>query len=208
MNMQNRIKNAIDFLESKEKELEVLATKQVLLQEDRKRNVDKVRIFKEGSEVAKRTAERIQRSIEEFNKQYLKSLEDLVNSVLKYSFHDQNYEFKIVPEDKKLEFKIIDHLKGIEKTLDKLGGGISIIISVFLQIYFITERNHERLIIADECLYAISEEYRERFYHFIRKYTQENNFYVFVISHDKTTSKYMDFGIDIREFTGEREERA
>ena len=145
--------------------------------------------------------EKVKKAIEEYNSQYLDQLEILVNNVLKYSFHDQHYEFKIVPEDKKIEFMIIDHLKGIEKTLDKFGGGISIVISIFLQIYFITERNKKRIILADECLYAISEKYREKFYAFIKKYSQENDFYIFVISHDQSTSKYMDYNYDIKEAT-------
>lgn len=109
-----------------------------------------------------------------------------------YVFDDEMYEFEISIDEKKIEFYLYDRTKDLKKTLNKVGGGIRVVIAVFLQMFFIETRGHHPALFCDESLYDVSEQYREKFFGFISKYCKQNNFKIVVISHDTSIEKYIE----------------
>ena len=187
----------LDRINKELKTLEMLKIKKELLEEDRLKLSTEVNELKEDIENTKEASEFIQSNLNAFNEKYLEKIRVLINKALKYIFYDQNYEIVIELGNKKIDFLLKDNIKELTKPLSKVGGGIRIVVSVFLQVFFIMERNMERLILQDESLYAVSEIYRERFYNFMKMNSKENNFYIIVISHDERTERYMDDIISI-----------
>lgn len=129
--------------------------------------------------------------INDKNKKYLDKVQTTINKALSFIFDDSMYEFTIEMKDKEIEFYLFDRLKGITKKLNKVGGGIRVVISVFLQMFFIETRSFRKILFCDESLYDVSEEYREKFFTFLKKYCIQNDFRIVVISHDPTIEKYI-----------------
>lgn len=129
--------------------------------------------------------------INDKNKKYLEKVQTTINKALSFIFDDSMYEFTIEMKDKEIEFYLFDRLKGITKKLNKVGGGIRVVISVFLQMFFIETRSFRKILFCDESLYDVSEEYREKFFTFLKKYCIQNDFRIVVISHDPTIEKYI-----------------
>lgn len=198
--VKEEAKIVLEKINKELKTLEMLKIKKELLESDRLKLSTEVNLLKEEIEDTKEASEFIQSNLNAFNEKYLERIRLLINKALKYIFYDQNYEIVIELENKKINFLLKDHIKdGLTKPLSKVGGGIRIVVSVFLQVFFIMERNMERLILQDESLYAVSEIYRERFYSFMKMNSKENNFYIIAISHDDRTERYMDDIISINE---------
>ena len=194
------IEESETILKKIDKEIDKLKTLKIKkeLEVDTRVNLSKeIAELKDDIEVTKEAWDFIQTQLNLFNKKYIDRIEGLINKALAFIFYDESYEAKLEIKDKKLEIMLRDNGKDLTKPLSKVGGGIRIVISVFLQIFFITERNLERLMLLDESLYAVSEAYRERFYNFLKLNSVENNFYLLVISHDERTEKYMDNVITI-----------
>lgn len=191
---ENIINEVVDVELNK---LKTLKIKKELEIETRVNLSEEVTKLKEDIETTKESSDFIQLQLNLFNKKYIDRIEKLINKALAYVFYDENYKAKLEIKDKKLELLLEDKTKELTKPLSKIGGGIRIVISVFLQIFFIIERNLEKLLLLDESLYAVSEAYRERFYNFLKIHSKENNFHLLIISHDERTEKYMDNVITI-----------
>lgn len=194
------VKDSERVLEKIDKEIDKLKTLNIKkeLEIEARVNLSKeVAELKDDMEVTKEASEFIQLQLNLFNKKYIDRIEGLINKALSFIFFDASYEAKLEIKDKKLEVLLKDNDKNLIKPLSKVGGGIRIVISVFLQVFFIIERKLERIMLLDESLYAVSEAYRERFYSFLKLNSKENNFYLLVISHDERTEKYMDNVITI-----------
>ena len=195
----DRIKNAISVYEEKENELKILTMKKELTLAGIKEKTKTIEELIKKEENTKRASDVIQECLNIFNEQYLNKIKKLLDAALKFVFFDQDYEFvfDLKDKDKKVDFAIMDHQKNLKKPLTKLGGGLRVVISTFLQIFFITERSNKRILLLDESLYAISEKYRENFYTFLKTHSRENEFYILIISHDATANKHMQHVIKI-----------
>lgn len=129
--------------------------------------------------------------INDKNKKYLEKVQTTINKALAFIFDDSMYEFVIEMKDKEIEFMLFDRIKGLTKKLNKVGGGVRVVISVFLQMFFIETRTFRKVLFCDESLYDVSEEYREKFFTFLNKYCLKNDFRIVIISHDTSIEKYI-----------------
>lgn len=192
-----QIVRAIKFYEKKEEEIKILNVKKEMIDSEIKSKLSIIEKLTRQEEDTKRAADVIQECLNVFNEQYLNRIKKLLNAALKFVFFDQDYEFVFELKNKEIEFTIMDHQKNLQKPLSKLGGGIRVVISTFLQIFFITERKNQKILLLDESLYAISEKYREKFYTFLKTHSKENSFHILIISHDETANKYMEHIVEI-----------
>ena len=185
------MQNVLEHLTEKEKEYtELLNLKKhsELNLEEKKGAMEKL---KEDLLILDEAVIELNEKINEKNKKYLEKVQTTINKALAFIFDDSIYEFSIEMKDKEIEFYLFDRIKGITKKLNKVGGGIRVLISVFLQMFFIETRSFRKVLFCDESLYDVSGEYREKFFTFLKKYCIQNEFRIVIISHDPTIEKYI-----------------
>ena len=115
------------------------------------------------------------------------ALQDTLNAALKYIMYDKNYSAKLVLEDsrgtKSLSIVLVDEDDGFEIDLkDGVGQGVRTIISFVLKSYYLLNQN-SRVLFLDEKYSALSAHYVPRFYEFIEKFCEDNDFIIVMISH-------------------------
>lgn len=136
--------------------------------------------------------------IKEKNDKYINKIKSLINKALLYIFDDEIYEIDIEIDDRKIEIYFIDKIKNIRKGLGRIGGGIRVVIATFLQLFFIQTRGFNKILFCDESLYDVSQEYREKFFEFLKKFCDKNDFKIVIMSHDTTMRKYIEHIVEIK----------
>lgn len=126
-------------------------------------------------------------AVNELYEESIKALQDTLNAALKYIMYDKNYSAKLVLEDKKfskaLSILLVDEDNGFEIDLkDGVGQGVRTIISFVLKSYYLLNQN-SRVLFLDEKYSALSSHYVPRFYEFIEKFCEDNDFIIVMISH-------------------------
>ena len=131
--------------------------------------------------------EKYQVAINELYEESIKALQDTLNVALKYIMFDKNYSAKLILEDNKgsksLTILLVDEDTGIEIDLkDGVGQGVRTIISFVLKSYYLLNQN-SKVLFLDEKYSALSSHYVPRFYDFIDKFCEDNDFIIVMISH-------------------------
>ena len=100
---------------------------------------------------------------------------------------DKNYSANLELEDtrgtKTLSITLIDDDDGFEVDLkDGVGQGVRTIISFVLKSYYLLNQN-SKVLLLDEKYSALSSHYVPRFYEFMKRFCEENDFIIVMISH-------------------------
>jgi hypothetical protein len=181
------LQNLIDSLEytikSSEnllKKEEVITERNEILKQDLQKEKDYL-VFIKGAK------EKYQIAINELYEESVVALQDTLNAALKYIMYDKNYSAKLILEDvrgtKSLSIVLVDEDDGFEVDLkDGVGQGVRTIISFVLKSYYLLNQNSKALFL-DEKYSALSAHYVPRFYEFIEKFCEDNDFIIVMISH-------------------------
>ena len=120
-------------------------------------------------------------------------LKDILNSALKYVFYDEDYSVDIELSDKRgKSLNIRLFLDGHPVNLKRGSGmGIKTTISAVLHMYYLQCKN-SKILMLDEAYSAVSEEYADRFFSFLKQLCEKLGFKIILITHDVRFLKYGD----------------
>lgn len=181
------VQNIIDSLEYTIKSCNSLLSKEDTIKE----RIDKLKVEIKNEEdylkFIKVAKEKYQLAINELYEESIVALQDTLNTALKYIMYDKNYSAKLVLEDKRgsksLSIILVDEDNGFEVDLkDGVGQGVRTIISFVLKSYYLLNQN-SKVLFLDEKYSALSSHYVPRFYDFIEKFCEDNDFIIVMISH-------------------------
>lgn len=179
--------NLIDSLEYTIKSSQNLLNKEEIIRENNKNLQQQIKEQKEYLTFIKGAKEKYQVAVNELYEESVVALQDTLNAALKYIMYDKNYSAKLVLEDsrgtKSLSIVLVDEDDGFEIDLkDGVGQGVRTIISFVLKSYYLLNQN-SRVLFLDEKYSALSAHYVPRFYEFIEKFCEDNDFIIVMISH-------------------------
>ena len=126
-------------------------------------------------------------AVNELYKESVENLSNTLNAALQYIFYDKNYKAKLILEDKRgvksLSIMLVDEDDNFEVDLkDGCGQGVRTIISFVLKSYYLLNQN-SKVLFLDEKYSALSVHYVPRFFEFIDKFCEDNDFIIVMISH-------------------------
>ena len=181
------IQNIIDSLEYTIKSCKSLLSKEETLKSSAEQLNNKLKEKEEYLKFIKGAKEKYQVAVNELYEESVVALQDTLNVALKYIIYDKNYSAKLILDDKRgsktLSIMLIDEDDGFEVDLkDGVGQGIRTIISFVLKSYYLLNQG-SRVLFLDEKYSALSSHYVPRFYDFIEKFCDDNDFIIVMISH-------------------------
>lgn len=181
------IQNTIDSLEYTIKSCNSLLSKEEVISENIDNLKKDLQEKQEYFKFIKGAKEKYQVAVNELYEESIVALQDTLNVALQYIMYDKNYKAKLVLEDKRgtklLSILLVDEDDGFEVDLkDGVGQGIRTIISFVLKSYYLLNQN-SRVLFLDEKYSALSSHYVPRFYEFIDKFCEDNDFIIVMISH-------------------------
>lgn len=181
------INNMIDSLEYTIKSSESLLAKEQVLIEANKQIEKDIISEKNHLMFVKTAKEKYTLAINELYEESIEALQNTLNVALKYIMYDKNYSAKLILEDKRgvksLSIMLVDEDDDFEVELkDGVGQGVRTIISFVLKSYYLLNQN-SKVLFLDEKYSALSSHYVPRFYEFIEKFCEDNDFIIVLISH-------------------------
>ena len=181
------IQNLIDSLDYTIKSTQSLLNKKEIIQENNKSLQEALVKEKDYLTFIKGAKEKYQVAVNELYEESIVALQDTLNAALKYIMYDKNYSARLVLEDargtKSLSIVLVDEDDGFEVDLkDGVGQGVRTIISFVLKSYYLLNQN-SKVLFLDEKYSALSAHYVPRFYEFIEKFCEDNDFIIVMISH-------------------------
>lgn len=181
------IQNLIDSLDYTIKSTQNLLNKEEVIKENNKNLQEVLTKEKDYLTFIKRAKEKYQIAVNELYEESIVALQDTLNAALKYIMYDKNYSAKLLLEDvrgtKSLSIVLVDEDDGFEVDLkDGVGQGVRTIISFVLKSYYLLNQN-SKVLFLDEKYSALSAHYVPRFYEFIEKFCEDNDFIIVMISH-------------------------
>ena len=179
--------NLVDSLEYTIKSSQNLLNKEGIIRENNKNLQKQIKEQKEYLTFIKGAKEKYQVAVNELYEESVVALQDTLNAALKYIMYDKNYSAKLLLEDvrgtKSLSIILVDEDDGFEIDLkDGVGQGVRTIISFVLKSYYLLNQN-SKVLFLDEKYSALSAHYVPRFYEFIEKFCEDNDFIIVMISH-------------------------
>lgn len=179
--------NTIDSLEYTIKSCESLLGKEKLLVRNKEEVENELKKQEEYLVFLKGAKEKYTLAINELYEESIGALKDTLNTALKYVMFDKNYSANLMLEDsrgtKSLSIFLVDDDDGFEVDLkDGVGQGVRTVISFVLKSYYLLNQN-SRILFLDEKYSALSSHYVPRFYEFIKRFCEENDFIIVMISH-------------------------
>lgn len=181
------IQNTLDSINFTIKSCNSLLSKEDLIKE----NIEQLKKDKKEKEEYLKFIQgakaKYQVAINELYEESIVALQDTLNVALKYIMYDKNYSAKLILEDKRgtksLSILLVDEDNGFEVDLkDGVGNGVRTIISFVLKSYYLLNQN-SKVLFLDEKYSALSVHYVPRFYEFIDKFCEDNDFIIVMISH-------------------------
>lgn len=190
------IQNTIDSLEYTIKSCESLFNKEEIIKGNLVALQNELKEKENYLQFLKGAKEKYTTVVNELYEESIVALKDTLNTALKYIILDKNYSINIILEDKKgsksLSFLLIDEDNGFEVDLkDGVGQGVRTIISFVLKTYYLLNQN-SKILFLDEKYSALSSHYIPRFYEFMKKFCDENDFIIVMISHIDSQIEYAD----------------
>lgn len=181
------LQNLIDSLEYTIKSSNNLLNKEEIIKEKINSYTQELHKSKEYLSFIKKAKEKYQVAINELYEESVVALQETLNAALKYIMYDKNYSAKLLLEDirgtKSLSIVLVDEDDGFEVDLkDGVGQGVRTIVSFVLKSYYLLNQN-SRVLFLDEKYSALSAHYVPRFYEFIEKFCEDNDFIIVMISH-------------------------
>lgn len=122
-------------------------------------------------------------------------LQDTLDTAMQYVIIDKDYSVKLELDDKRgnktLNLALIDNTKGFEADLkDSVGQGVRTVISFVLKAYYLVNEG-SKILLLDEKYSALSAQYVPYFMKFLKKFTEERDFIIVMITHD---NRFMNYG--------------
>lgn len=181
------LRNTIDSLEYTIKSCENLLSKEKMLEANKNDLENELKIQEDYLNFLKGAKEKYTVAVNELYEESIGALKDTLNTALKYVMFDKNYSANLVLEDsrgtKLLSISLVDDDDGFEIDLkDGVGQGVRTIISFVLKSYYLLNQN-SRVLFLDEKYSALSSHYVPRFYEFVKRFCEENDFIIVMISH-------------------------
>lgn len=181
------VDDLIDSLAYAIKSCQSLLDRETVLQEKDEDLTKEIEEKKQHLVFIKGAKEKYTIAVNELYEESIVALKDTLNIALKYVMFDKNYSANLVLEDKRgtksLSILLVDEDNGFEVDLkDGVGQGVRTIISFVLKTYYLLNQN-SRVLFLDEKYSALSSHYVPRFYEFMKKFCQENDFIIVMISH-------------------------
>jgi hypothetical protein len=146
----------------------------------------------------------VKKIISEFSKCGVEKLQGLLSYGLQSIFSDRKYSIEIEISDrgdlKTAELWLVEDVEGSilkTKLRDSVGGGIQVVVSLILRIYFIIVLNFRRFIIMDEALKEISDSYMDNLFNFLKHTSVELGFKYLWITQDLRFTDYADKVYDV-----------
>ena len=182
------LQNLIDSLEYTIKSSQNLLKKEEIIAENITNLKEQAKEQENYLTFIKGAKEKYRVAVNELYEESIGALQDTLNMALKYIMYDKNYSAKLVLEDvarstTALSILLIDEDNGFEIDLkDGVGQGVRTIISFVLKSYYLLNQN-SKVLFLDEKYSALSAHYVPKFYEFIEKFCEENDFIIVMISH-------------------------
>jgi len=137
--------------------------------------------------------------IEKISEQGLKKLEQLIAYGLKTIFPDKDLYFAVKIDDrgnhKTADFYVGEKLgEKVEwmKIRDSVGGGVVVVVSFILRVYFMQKFKIRPVIFLDEALTQLSEKYIDGLFEFMAYLRDELDYDFLFITHQKVFLPYAD----------------
>ena len=181
------MQNLIDSLEYTIKSSKNILNKKEIIEETCKSISSEIDVKTQYLAFIKGAKEKYQIAVNELYEESITALQDTLNIALKYVIYDKNYSAKLLLEDKRgtksLSILLVDEETGLEIDLkDGVGQGVRTIISFVLKSYYLLNQN-SKVLFLDEKYSALSSHYVPRFYDFVEKFCEDNDFIIVMISH-------------------------
>lgn len=173
---------------------DILSRKEIYESEIKKREKE-VEQYSERLKFLKGSKELYLKAVDVLYQESIGVLQDTLDTALQYVMNDKDYSIKLELEDKRgtksLNLALLDNTKGFEVDLkDGVGNGIRAIISFVLKAYYLVNEN-SRVLLLDEKYSQISAQYVPYFMTFLKKFTEEKDFIIVMITHD---TRFMNYG--------------
>ena len=181
------MQNLIDSLEYTIKSSKNILNKKEIIEDTCKNISSEIDVKTQYLAFIKGAKEKYQIAVNELYEESITALQDTLNIALKYVIYDKNYSAKLLLEDKRgtksLSILLVDEETGLEIDLkDGVGQGVRTIISFVLKSYYLLNQN-SKVLFLDEKYSALSSHYVPRFYDFVEKFCEDNDFIIVMISH-------------------------
>lgn len=181
------IQNILNSLDYTIKSCSSLLNKEELIKDNISSLEKEIKEKEEYLKFIKTAKEKYQIAINELYEESVVALQETLNVALKYIFYDKNYSAKLEIEDtrgtKTLSISLVDEDDNFEVDLkDGCGQGVRTVISFVLKSYYLLNQN-SKVLFLDEKYSALSVHYVPRFFEFIDKFCEDNDFIIVMISH-------------------------
>ena len=181
------IQNILNSLDYTIKSCSSLLNKEELIKDNISSLEKEIKEKEEYLKFIKTAKEKYQIAINELYEESVVALQETLNVALKYIFYDKNYSAKLEIEDtrgtKTLSISLVDEDDNFEVDLkDGCGQGVRTVISFVLKSYYLLNQN-SKVLFLDEKYSALSVHYVPRFFEFIDKFCEDNDFIIAMISH-------------------------
>lgn len=181
------LQNMIDSIKYTTKSCKSLLDKEELIQSSILDIEGSIKEATEKLQFMKGAKEKYQVAVNELYEESIVALQDTLNVALKWVMYDKNYSAKLTIEDvrgsKLLSISLVDEDDGFEVDLkDGVGQGVRTIISFVLKSYYLLNQN-SKVLFLDEKYSALSSHYVPRFFEFVDKFCEDNDFIIVMISH-------------------------
>ena len=181
------IQNILNSLDYTIKSCSSLLNKEELIKDNISNLEKEIKEKEEYFKFIKTAKEKYQVAINELYEESVVALQETLNVALKYIFYDKNYSAKLEIEDtrgtKTLSISLVDEDDNFEVDLkDGCGQGVRTVISFVLKSYYLLNQN-SKVLFLDEKYSALSVHYVPRFFEFIDKFCEDNDFIIVMISH-------------------------
>ena len=138
--------------------------------------------------------------IDIMSKEFIDSIVDMLTYALQTIFYDRDYSIKIVLRElrnaKQADIILVEKKDDgsiIESPIpDNWGGGITAVLGLVLQIYFIQYFKLNKVLFIDEGLSQISTSYIPTTMKFLKTLSEQRDFKFLMIAHDVRFIKYAD----------------
>ena len=138
--------------------------------------------------------------IDIMSKEFIDQIADLITYALQTIFHDKDYSIKILLKEsrnsKQADIILLSTNEDgnvIESPVpDNCGGGVSAVIGLVLQIFFIQYNKLNKLLVMDEALSQISAEYIPTTMKFLKTLSEQRGFKFLLVTHDAKIIKHAD----------------
>lgn len=138
--------------------------------------------------------------IDIMSREFIDQIADLITYALQTIFSDKDYSIKILLKEsrntKQADIILVstdEEGNTIESPVpDNCGGGISAVIGLVMQIFFIQYNKLNKVLIMDEALSQISADYIPTTMKFLKMLSEQRGFKFLLISHDSKIIKHAD----------------